>query len=519
MQINEALLKPITETKYLNVDNTHRYRSIIRFFYLQYEKMRYWMYPEEVFEELSSHESFKEYTLEQCQTDLQSLKEWKNLMAMQDTKKVSTIEEFKNKKFRYQLSEYSVEIERMVVRLESLTVEGSSLEPTLLERIRESIAKIEEISKQGEKEIYSWWSDLNNNFVLLNQNYQDYMRDLNSLKAEEMMKTKEFLIFKDKLIEYLRGFVKGLQYNVAMIEGHLTKLEPEWMNSIYEHVLAYELSIPRLDFEVSKDDMMERIKDRFSNVVHWFTGDDKMDAEAETVFELANEIIRKITRYAAQISEQTGGSANRKNDYLKLIDIFYKCDDVEEAHCFSANVFGYDYPSHLKGDFPRDTESINSSVYEESPATVYLVPKSNKRREKGIKSAIKYNTDQKEKIKQATLKRIERERKLQKGYIKDNILDFKYLPVIRPEVRDTFLAWLSKAFENPKRTSRTEDGHQYFVESPENMEYCELECTDGTLRMPAYKIIFEENAENENSYENLYENSFSEDVLSDNGDI
>lgn len=52
----------------------------------------------------------------------------------------------------------------------------------------------------------------------LNQNYQDYIRDLNSVKAEEMMRTKEFLVFKDRLIEYLRSFIKGLQRNVGVIE-------------------------------------------------------------------------------------------------------------------------------------------------------------------------------------------------------------------------------------------------------------------------------------------------------------
>ena len=52
MKMNEKLIKPLTETKYLNVDNTDRYRPIIRLFYLEYEKLRYWMYPEEVFEEL-----------------------------------------------------------------------------------------------------------------------------------------------------------------------------------------------------------------------------------------------------------------------------------------------------------------------------------------------------------------------------------------------------------------------------------------------------------------------------------
>ena len=43
------------------------------------------------------------------------------------------------------------------------------------------------------------------------------MRELNSVKAEEMMKTKAFLLFKDRLTEYLRSFVKNLQLNAAVI--------------------------------------------------------------------------------------------------------------------------------------------------------------------------------------------------------------------------------------------------------------------------------------------------------------
>ena len=66
----------------------------------------------------------------------------------------------------------------------------------------------------------------------LNQNYQDYIRDLNSVRAEEMMHTKEFLVFKDRLIEYLRSFIKGLQRNVGVIEENL-RLQNEELKSMY----------------------------------------------------------------------------------------------------------------------------------------------------------------------------------------------------------------------------------------------------------------------------------------------
>ena len=65
--------------------------------------------------------------MEQCQNDLQALNEWGNLTAHQDTSKASTIQEFKNKRYRYQLSEYSVAIERMTIELEQMEIEGASL--------------------------------------------------------------------------------------------------------------------------------------------------------------------------------------------------------------------------------------------------------------------------------------------------------------------------------------------------------------------------------------------------------
>ncbi|WHH59492.1 DUF2397 domain-containing protein [Petroclostridium sp. X23] len=134
MEINMKLTKGITETKYLATENTWRYRPILRYFYVQYEKIKYWMYKEEVYGELRQHELFREYTLDQCKQDLDVLVEWGNLVAVQDTTKAATVEEFKNKQFRYQLSEYAVEIERMTIKLENLFVEGASLEPTLFER-------------------------------------------------------------------------------------------------------------------------------------------------------------------------------------------------------------------------------------------------------------------------------------------------------------------------------------------------------------------------------------------------
>lgn len=135
MNITEKITVPLIESRYLSAENADRYRSIMRLFYLHYEKMRYWLIRKK-FWELKAEPYLLDYTMEQCRQDLNALVGWRNLSTLQDTRNVKSIEAFKNKNFRYQMTEYSVEIERMVVRLENLFVEGASLEPALLDRLR-----------------------------------------------------------------------------------------------------------------------------------------------------------------------------------------------------------------------------------------------------------------------------------------------------------------------------------------------------------------------------------------------
>ena len=67
------------------------------------------------------------------------------------------------------------------------------------------------------------------------------------------MHTKQFLVFKDRLIEYLRSFIKGLQRNVGVIEECLRMQDKEMQDQIFHKIVEYELLIPRMDIEISED--------------------------------------------------------------------------------------------------------------------------------------------------------------------------------------------------------------------------------------------------------------------------
>ncbi len=489
MEVYDKLIKPIREVNYLRVENVDRYRVIIRYFFLEYEKIHYWLHKEDVYSMMIETHMFENYTMDQCQQDLQSLVDWGNLTAIQDSNKVRTIEDFKNKKYRYQLSEYSVEIERMTIRLEKLETEGASLEPTLLERIYNQLMQYEQMQNKNTMEINGWLQLLLTDFIRLNQNYQDYIKTLNSAKAEELMKTTEFLVFKDKLINYLRTFVMIMQDKGGLIADLLKHINEDELDFLLKKAAEYELSIPRLDVELVFEDVYTNFKDKWNSLYRWFIGTNGI-SEMDRLYDVTNEIIRKMTRYAQQIAEMTNRGSNRKELYYHLINVFGKCEDINEAHKLSAFVFGVEDCIHLNYIKPRMSDDINGSVFKESPSAISFDPHSRIARKKYVRKPANDYTLEREMQRIEIEKQLEQEKERINQLIDNNTIDFKNLPTIHASTRKKLLTWLSKALEQPDFINKTDEGDIYYIDDDKMNEEIVMKCEDGEFVMPHFRIIF-----------------------------
>ena len=497
MQITGKTMKPLTEAKYLNADNVSRYRTIMRIFLMHYDKLKYKLYQEEVYEAMRDTGLFPDYRMEQCRQDLDMLTEWKNLEAYQDTRRVTSIEEFKNKKFEYSMTDVGVEVERLVQRLENLHIEGASLEPSLLERIRNYIFEFTKMAQtdQENSRVYAWWNDLSSDFVRLNQNYKDYMSNLSSIKAEQMMQTRAFLAFKDQLVEYLRNFIKNLQRNVGAIEEELRLITESQKSVVLEKVIAYDLSIPRIGEEVTRAEIEQKIRDRWQSIFEWFCGNGGEENEAAKLFDKTNDIIRKITRYATQISEKNALGSNRREEYRRVAEIFLKCESMKQAHCLSAMVFGLEATAHLKLDIDRETDTMNSGVYEERPYEIALKPRIRTYKERVNRSVIRDMSAEKEQAKAALMQAQQVNMQKLRELEQDGKIDFGDLPIIEPEIREILLTWLSNALEDHGKSARTEEGRPFRLDEICAGETCILRASDGCLTMPHFVLVFEEAAE------------------------
>lgn len=499
MEINEKMTKQITETAYLTTENTKRYRPILRYFYEQYERINYMLYKEDVWNELQGKTNFENYTIEMCENDLTALVSWGNLTALQDTNNVTTVEEFKHRKFRYQLTEYAVEIERLVIKLENLHIEGASLEPKLIERIKEEIENIEKTSLRNETEVLSLWENLNNDFKRLNQDYQDYIKTFYNIKMEEVAKSKQFIVYKNDLVRYLREFIQLLQDNSYIIEKKLKEIDPRTEERFLEKVHLGQkriVRIDKLDEQIDENEIINRNYEKWQNIKKWFLGDSTHLSEVEKINEKTTEIIRKITRIANQIAESKGNVSSKKAEYKRICEMFAHTQTTEEAHKLSSLVFGMFNTRHTKGNYVRETDSINSSLLEEKPNEYEIKPRIREYREKLPKVAIKDKTKEKQEQIQKYLKQLEKNQREIEKYIKDGKIDIKNLPTIRSNFRKTLLQWVSKASQMPNKQITIENGQKIKLIYPQNKERCTLKCEDGDLEMPAFELEFLEGRAN-----------------------
>ena len=129
--------KPVKEATYLNTENSQRYRTIIQIMFKKYEQMKYWILKEEIYEIIKNIYGFENYTMDNLKQDLDSLEYWGNVITMQDTKKTRTLEEFKNRQFRYQISSVTIELERALIKIQNQKhTSRGSLEVSLIEKFK-----------------------------------------------------------------------------------------------------------------------------------------------------------------------------------------------------------------------------------------------------------------------------------------------------------------------------------------------------------------------------------------------
>lgn len=488
-QAQELWTKPVPELKYLIEGNVARYRLIMRYFYENYSKLKYWLKPEEVYAGVMQWGLLPKYTEQECQRDLESLTGWSNLTSRHDGGRSMSIDEYLRKRFRYQMTPYSIEIERMLASLEQMRGFGGSLEPTLLERLYGYVVQIRD--KAGvfaPDEALVMWRDVQGSFRQLHENASDYLASLASGKAEELMQTAQFLIYKDTLSHYLRNFIMGLQQFGGQLEGMLHAVDSAVWEDFLHAVAADEGRMPMLDEPMTDVERLDRKREEWQVFVHWFAGDGNNASDVTFLERATKDTIARMVRYALAIQERQRLGVSRKRELDYLGKWFFELESVEDAHRLAAYTFGLYHGRHFQGGEEATSDSADMSLWDELPMVRILRSRSRIQRRRGETESIRDRSrDQKQAVAEILAGKAQ-EREIVQAFLRRGSFSMSELSYLGTLERVTLLGWISRCMQNPSRTTRTPDGVRIALYMPQDGGRTQVNFEDGQLDLPDFRI-------------------------------
>ncbi|TJY42232.1 TIGR02677 family protein [Cohnella pontilimi] len=491
LSIANQTLRSVPELKYVNADNVVRYRAIMRFFYQEYKRLRYWMKPEEVYTGVLEWNVLPTYTLDQCVSDLEQLEEWGNLASRHDGGRAATLEEYMKKNMQYLLRPYSIEIERLLETLEKVTGYGGSLESTLFDSIAEKLFAIRSMGWESSPEVaLELWATLYDAFKRLHENAADYIASLQTAKAEEMMVAESFLIFKDRLTNYLQNFIQALQRSAYKIEGNLERIHESVRDMFLAQVVNTELDKPRLEETPSPDALMAELHQGWSNLHRWFLGNGVTPSELTLLERATKDAIARIVRSVIRMQERKRSGVSRKKELEHLGQWFARTQKLGDAHRLAGLTFGLFQTRHLQGEDLRHSDRAEQSMWDEAPTVRMLRSRSRKRTGKQDTEPVPENEERKRRERQFFLKRQAEEWEAIRELAERGRLRISELGTVSVQTRIRLLHWIGRCNSAPNHAFVTPEGVRVAMMNAKTKERTELISEDGELHLPDYEFVF-----------------------------
>lgn len=488
-RISPTDLRPVSELNYLNAQNVNRYRAVMKYMYMEYKRLKYWLRPEEIFEGIQAWEVLTDYTLEQCISDLESLKNWGNLASRHDGGRALSVEEYMRKKSQYLLTPYAIEIERMLEQLETIKGYGGSLETTYFDTIFNNIHEIRlRVDEFENEEALRNWEALYDSFKMMHENAADFIASIHSIQAEEMMATEGFLALKDNLTNYLQHFVKALQSSAYRIEGQLQQIRPGVKDVYVEKVLEAEMAKPRLEEGKSREELRQELEQGWDNLRRWFIGNPQELSELTLLERATKDAIAKVVRSALRLQERRRGGVSRRNDLEFLGMKFSQLNDIEEAHQLAGLAFGLFSTRHYQGHDERHTERNDASSWIEPPNIRLIRTRSRKRSMRSSSEPMRSFSEKRAEHRKYLENQIKAERAFMNKLKAMGKIDIAQLPLLTAKERMQLLQWIGRCTSNANRSFNTADGYFISLTIPEADDVAILRSEDGNLTMLNYEL-------------------------------
>ena len=485
-------LKKIYPVNYLTVENVKRYRLLMNLFYTRHLQMQGVLYRPEILEIMRTEFS-KEYNSVELDHDLEVLVDWGNLQKQQEIIRPKSIEEYRNKNFRYQISEEGILVEEMVFKLSNVK---NAAQGELNEKGFRNLLTLLKRFVDGNGEDVQTWYEIRAEFQKIQKDTSNYIGYINSPEIDSRMKTEQFLIYKDKFINYLRDFiinVQSLYDDFTRIIRQLIKLD---LTILIKAAHQKESEKLILD-DISLVQVEENIKAEVNAIKKWFIESDTRKSEYDSLMYQTDQMISKITDLINFFGQELHQYQSRRKDYLHLAEWFAKASDLDEAKMMYAAIFGIEKVRHFYVSESSDAVTKNEDSWNLKPNVIYLENRGRGKRSEFKATVVKVDNKQKQLMLEKHIKQEQKRLTRINNYFIDGVINFEVIRNLDKESRSVFLQWISKAILSNREDKKfkrivvkinTEFNYQVKIDIDLNSRIV-VDCFDGLLEMP--KVIIE----------------------------
>lgn len=475
----EKKMDKIWPANYLTVDNVARYRKIMRFFYEKHHQFQGGLYRADVLE-MMRREFSSDYSDLEVNGDLDNLVEWGNLKRQQEMVRPKSIEDYRNKHFRYQISEEGIIVEEMAYKLTHIkrAAQGSLDKESfdhLLELFNEFIK-----TSTSQAEI---WLKIREEFKSISDNTANYITYITSPEVDSRMKTEQFLIYKDKFVNYLRDFVSSVQQLYYQLRAAVEEISTMDSEPMIESLYQKELEKPQFD-EIKKSEIAEQVRGEITAIYNWFIGSSARSSEYDSLMRQTEQMISKITGLIYYFGQEMHQYRSRKKDYIKIAEWLNQAETIPEAQKMYAGIFGLEHTRHYYIPEVSEATSTKEDSWELLPAKLHLGQRGRGRTTETRARAFSIDS-QKQYEQMATYLKQETKRKERVlSYFKDDFLDFEKIQTLDSVSRQIFLRWISSSLATASEYIMTEFDFSVTIHL-EKEHRINVSCEDGVLEMPA----------------------------------
>lgn len=486
-------MEKVLTASYLVVGNVERYRQIMRFFYKRHRQMQGILYRPEILQ-MMQEEFSSNYGQLELDQDLEQLVIWGNLQKQQEMLRPKSIEEYRNKNFRYQITENGILIEEMVYQLihQKHTARGALDE----KGIRTLLRLLEKLINEPE-DIVELWQKIREEFRKVGEDTANYIGYITSPEVDSRMKTEQFLVYKDKFVSYLRDFISTLQnlYHqfIVVVKQFDTIEQGKLIAGIYQK----EQEVPMMD-QITYEEVQEQVLGEIKALKNWFIGTADRPSEYENLMQQTDQMITKITGLIYYFGQEIHQYQSRKKDYLHLARWFYQAETLEDAQKMYAGIFGLEHSRHYYVNEGSNTTSNRADSWALLPGKLLFHGRGRGvGQERRAKSFTLNKVEQQKQLAEFKKQQIQFRQKID-SYFQEDYLDFSTIQSLDKQTRTVFLKWISLAISSymptaiqkqtvitQKITTELDFAVMVTVDLTQDIT---VSCEDGQLEMPKVEM-------------------------------